>query len=341
MNGFTKKRVSTMTLGERLKKIRSDKRMSLSEVSRATRIRADYLENIEEGNYEKLPVDVYVKGFLRSYAEFLGVDEEVLIKMYEKEKGIKKNIAKNKFPNAEKKAKPISISSFVFTPKKITITLVIVLICSGFFYLYREIGSFANTPRLVVLGPLANTEVKGNSIYVEGMTDKDAKLFINDQPILINDDGKFRENVTVQPGVNVINVKSMNKFGKVATETVQVSADYEEKVAGDSTASPDGTAQNNSDSANNNNNANPAPMQAELRVDPGPVWLSVEADDNLVFSGTMLTGATQIFTAQNKIVINSGRANATFIKLNGKDVGALGTDPKPVRGVTFTPDTKY
>lgn len=328
-----------MTLGERLKKLRSDKRMSLGEVSRATKIRADYLEDIEESNYEKLPVDVYVKGFLRSYAEFLGVDEEILLRLYEKEKGIKKNIEKNRFPKAEKKAKPISISSFVFTPKKITITLAVILIMSGFVYLYKEIGSFASTPRLVVLGPLANTEVKGNSIYVEGMTDKDAKLFINDQPILVNDDGKFRENVTVQPGVNVINVKSINKFGKVASETVQVQADYEEKVAGDSITNPD-TPNTDSSNPTSDTNANPSPMQAELRVDPGPVWLSVEADDNLVFSGTMLSGATQIFTAQNKIVINSGRANATFIKLNGKDIGALGQDPKPIRGVTFTPTTK-
>lgn len=324
-----------MTLGERLKRLRSDKRMSLMEISRATKIRVDYLENIEEGNYERLPVDVYVKGFLRSYAEFLGVDENVLIRLYEKEKGIKKNIEKNKFPEKEKPAKPINISSFVFTPKRLAFSLAIILVIAGFTYLYREIGSFASTPRLVILGPLDNTEIQGNSVYVEGATDKDAKLFINNQPILVNDDGKFRENVTVQPGVNVISVRSVNKFNKDTTETVQVRADYEEKVAGDSTDS------NGSGGDNSGSDGNQEKIKVELRVDPGPVWLSVEADDNLVFSGTMLSGAVQTFTAQNKISINSGKANATFVTFNGKDIGNLGPDAKAVRGVTFTKDTKY
>jgi hypothetical protein len=212
--------------------------------------------------------------------------------------------------------------------------LVVLLVLSGFIYLYKEIGSFASTPRLVILGPSANAEIKGNSIVVEGITDKDAKLFINDQPILVNDNGKFRENVTVQPGVNVISVKSVNKFGKDTTEAVQVRADYEEKVAGDETSGDN--SGNNADAKADQNQ-----ITIDLHVDPGPVWLSVEADDNLVFSGTMLTGATQTFTAQDKISINSGRANATFVTFNGKDIGALGTDAKAVRGVIFNRDTKY
>jgi len=97
-SGFTKKRVGTLTLGEKLRKLRSDRRMSLNEVSRVTKIQIVYLERLEEGMYDKLPADVYVKGFLRSYAEFLGVDEEILVKLYEKEKGIKKNLEKRKNP---------------------------------------------------------------------------------------------------------------------------------------------------------------------------------------------------------------------------------------------------
>ena len=81
-------------------------------------------------------------------------------------------------------------------------------------------------------------------------------------------------------------------------------------------------------------------VQIDLRVDPGPVWLSVETDGTLAFSGTMLSGSVQTFKAQDKIVISSGKGNATFVKLNGQDAGALSENAVAVREVTFTKDTK-
>ncbi|OGI29463.1 MAG: hypothetical protein A2288_01765 [Candidatus Moranbacteria bacterium RIFOXYA12_FULL_44_15] len=335
MNGFTKKKVGTLTLGEKLKKLREERRVSLGEVSRCSRIKVEYLEYLEEGNYEKLPADVYVKGFLRSYAEFLGADEEALIKFYEKEKGIKRNI-RGSVDEGRDNVKAINISSFVLTPKKIFSVLGVIIILSGFLYLYRQVNSFASNPRLVVISPRDNSEVDGNSVVLEGVTEKEANLFINDQPILVNDEGKFREEITLQSGVNVISVKSVNKFEKEAIESVTVNSKYQ---AADSPqdSSPDPENKDGLENAGNENNE----VQIEVRVDPGPVWLSIESDDNLVFSGTMLTGATQIFKARERIVVNSGRANATFVKFNGKDIGALSQEAGAVRGVVFNKDTKY
>jgi cytoskeletal protein RodZ len=335
-SGFTKKRVGTMTLGEKLKKLRSDKRISLGEISRVTRIQIGYLEGLEEGCYDKLPADVYVKGFLRSYADFMGVEEKTLVKLYEKERGIKNHLEKSKNPEAKKsKIEPISISSFVFTPKKIALATSVLLVFLGVFYLYREIGSFADSPRLLVLSPQANAQVDGNSVTVEGVTDKDARLFVNDQPILVNDDGKFRETITMQPGVSIINVKSVNKFDKESVASVTIKSGSGEIVAGEMDVNGDENSENNAD------NSKKDEINMELRVDPGPVWLSVEADGSLVFSGTMLTGATQTFKGNDKIVINSGKGNATFLKFNGKDIGSLAQEPGAVRGATFTKDTKY
>jgi cytoskeletal protein RodZ len=335
MKSFTKKSVGTLTLGEKLKKLRSERRMSLGEVSRSTRIQVKYLEYLEEGAYDRLPVDVYVRGFLRSYAEFLGVDEKILVRLYEKENEIKKNLD-NRKNNGKKNQlavrETINISSFVFTPRVMAISLAALLIVGGFFYLYREIGAFASTPRLVILSPDKNYTTSGNSVMVEGITDRDAGLFLNGQPILVADDGKFRESVTVQSGTNIINIKAVNKFDKEAVEILTVQSDQQENKDEDQPAP---------ETAQNQEAMNQKGLAVELRVDPGPVWVSVEVDGNLVFSGTMLTGAVQSFQADGKIVINSGKANATFVKFNSKDIGALGDSAGAVRGVTFTSDTKY
>ncbi len=322
-----------MTLGEKLRKLRSDKRISLGEVSKATKIQVGYLECLEEGNYDKLPADVYTKGFLRSYADFLGVDETILIRLYDKEKGIKRNLEKDFKPKTEK-IKPINISSFVFTPQKIVAVAVVVVVILGLFFLYREVDSFASAPNLLILSPDNNSEVKGNSVYVKGSTDKEAALFINGQPILVGDDGKFGENLTLQSGLNNITVRAVNKFKKEISETVVVRADYPTENAGAS-ADTSGAEVSGSDVASQEQG-----VQLDLRVDPGPVWLNVETDGSSAFSGTMLSGTVQSFTAKEKIVISSGNGKATFIKLNGQEVGALSTDAGAVREVTFTKNTK-
>lgn len=332
MNGFTKKSIGTLTLGEKLGKLRSERRISLSEISRATKIQVKYLEYLEEGAYEKLPADVYVKGFLRNYSEFLGIDEKILIKLYEKERGIKNNLEKGK--KAKKGNLPvggekINISSFVVTPRILAAGAIVILVLGGFFYLYKEIGSFASTPRLVILSPEKNYSTSGNSVEVSGATDRDAKVFINEQPVLINDEGNFRETLTVQNGANTITIRAVNRFEREAIETLTVQSAYAEPQRDLSAA--DNPENNLPPQAENSQK-----LQIEIRVDPGPVWVSVEADGNLVFSGTMLGGTTQAFQAENKIVVNSGKGKATFVKFNGRDIGALSDSSGAVRGKVFT-----
>lgn len=317
-----------MTLGEKLRSLRNERRISLGEISRHTRIQAKYLEYLEEGAYDKLPVDVYVKGFLRGYAEFFGIDEKCLIRLYEKEKGIKTNLEK-KEDNKVAKRESINISPFLITPKIISITAGILLVFGGFFYLYKEIGAFTNVPKLVVLNPEQNSIENSNSVTVEGVTDKDAKLFINNQPILVSDEGSFSEKLALQFGTNTITVKAVNRFDKAATENIIVQSTYQQEIPKES----EEIRQSEAESVQEK-------ISIELRVDPGPVWVSVEADKNLVFSGTMLAGSVQSFSTENEIIINSGNASATFIKFNGRDMGSLGEKPISIRGVVFNKDTK-
>ncbi len=325
-----------MTLGEKLKKLRSEKRIALNEISRVTKIRVEYLQCLEDGKYDELPADVYVRGFLKSYGDFLGVDEHGLIKLFKKEKGIRKNLEKGKNPEkVNLRISPLNISAFVFTPKKIALFFAAIFVLGAFFYLYREAGSLTDTPRLIILAPESNSNVSGNTISLEGKTDKDARVFVNDQPVLVDDNGKFKEDISLQSGINVIHVRAVNRFQKEAAENVTVQATYTDNsmdATGNSVAG-DLPVQNVSGADDN-------AVQIELSVDLGPVWISVEADGNLVFSGTVLAGDVQKYNAHDKIVISSGQANATHIKLNGEDKGMLGKDSGAIKGVVFAKDDK-
>jgi cytoskeletal protein RodZ len=222
---FTTKKIDSLTLGERMKKLRSDRHLSLAEISKSTRIQAKYLECIEEGNYSKLPADVYVKGFLRSYALFMGLNEVSLIRQFEREKGIHKNI--KKIPDAIENKKPINFSSIVITPKMIIVSVVLFLVVSSFGYLYIEVNNFVSAPRLVIIKPANGFSTSEVSTHVTGVAEKDALVFINDQKVLVNENGEFSEDVGLKSGVNMITVKARSKFNKEAVASVSVNANLE------------------------------------------------------------------------------------------------------------------
>ncbi len=345
LRGFTRKKVSSYTLGEQLKKLRSEGRITLHEVSRETKVPVKYLEMIEEGKYESLPPDVYVKGFLRCYAEFLGVEPKKIISLYARERDIKINLNENGRPVAPAKEK--KFPRFVVTPKLFTAVIVTAVVLGGFFYLYAQIGRFAAVPRLVLTQPSGNgTSVDGNTLAVLGFTDEDAKLTINDQPVVVGDRGEFKEDLVLQAGINTITVKSVNRFGKTATQVINIKANYDkpEMAAGSSAGPPRlsprfgeaGGEAGEVSGEQNSRNANG--VKVSVRVDTLPTWMAVESDGNLVYSGTMLPGASQDFRGDREMRITSGKANQTLIKVNNGAEKKLADDPGIMRDVVFGPN---
>ncbi|HEY8297096.1 MAG TPA: RodZ domain-containing protein [Candidatus Baltobacteraceae bacterium] len=65
-----------MSLGERFRTAREQRGLTLSDVAEQIRIRSVYLAAIEEENWPSIGAPVYIRGFLRTYARFLGLDPE-------------------------------------------------------------------------------------------------------------------------------------------------------------------------------------------------------------------------------------------------------------------------
>jgi cytoskeletal protein RodZ len=66
-------------IGTSLREARMRARIDITEVERATKIRARYLRAIENEEWDALPGPVYVKSFLRTYSDYLGLDSRVLV----------------------------------------------------------------------------------------------------------------------------------------------------------------------------------------------------------------------------------------------------------------------
>lgn len=72
----------SLTLGEKIRQAREEQGFSISEVAEQTRISALYLESIENDDYRPLPGGIFNKGFLKSYAKHLGLDEQEALQEY-------------------------------------------------------------------------------------------------------------------------------------------------------------------------------------------------------------------------------------------------------------------
>ena len=79
--GINAKEINT-SIGYILKAAREKQGYSLRDVEEETKIRRHYIQLLEDDDFAQLPGPVYAKGFLRSYARFLDIPGDPLIRMY-------------------------------------------------------------------------------------------------------------------------------------------------------------------------------------------------------------------------------------------------------------------
>jgi cytoskeletal protein RodZ len=72
----------SLTLGEKLRQAREERGITISEVAEQTRISALYLGCIENDDYRTLPGGIFNKGFVKSFAKYVGVDEQEALQDY-------------------------------------------------------------------------------------------------------------------------------------------------------------------------------------------------------------------------------------------------------------------
>jgi Uncharacterized protein conserved in bacteria len=72
-------------LGQALKEAREEKGLSLDDLQERTKIQKRYLKAIEDGDFNQLPGDFYIRAFIKSYAETVGLDFSALIQQYASE----------------------------------------------------------------------------------------------------------------------------------------------------------------------------------------------------------------------------------------------------------------
>lgn len=202
----------TLTVGDCLRRRREEMGISLKEIGLRLGVKIEYLESLENGEYENLPPQVYVRGFLKSYASLLGIDAVQAVKMYNREVTF---MERDLLEDKKEKKEKIRLRSFiVITPKLVTVFLSVAIFSVLFYYLYHQINSFNSKPYLFIESPSGDAIVNEKDLLVSGYTEKGAVLRINGQEIGIDSSGYFKQIIVLSEGKNFLVIESVNRFNK-------------------------------------------------------------------------------------------------------------------------------
>lgn len=206
------------TVGFMLKEARLAKGLTLAQVEQATKIREKFLLGIEADDFGRLPSLSYAKGFIRNYAEFLGISSELVMAFFRRQ--TQESTRSSLLPKGV--SDPLNAPMFQLTPGRFIGLLVSGLFVIFLFYFGSQYRNISRTPFLKIDSPVNQSIVTQERVVVEGQTDPDATVTINGVSTIIRDDGRFYELVPVVIGVNKISVVATSKFGKTTSAMREV-----------------------------------------------------------------------------------------------------------------------
>lgn len=307
------------TVGARLKARRQSLRLSLGQVEIDTKIRGKYLTAIESGDYSGLPNDIYSRGFVQHYGNYLGLNGRELAADYASERG---GVVRGET------GKPRLARTRTVVTGQLAVLgglLLAVLVIAG--YLAWQFSAIAAPPRLTLSGLEGETAVTGGVVTVAGRTTPGSEVSINDVPVITDADGGFSSQVALREGLNPVRVTAKSKLGKTTTESRTILANIPESAAQKAPLPDkpfDGIA-----------------VQVKVKSAAG---LVVVVDGREVFRGPFVAGRQQLFTGKDKVVITTTDAGATTVrvtnaKVAGKELSPLGRPGELRQKQEFTKDT--
>jgi cytoskeletal protein RodZ len=200
------------TVGQILKETREAKLLTLEDVERQTRIRVELLTALEKDDYDKLPPATFIQGFIKNYGRFLQLDIDKLLALFRRDYEAKKHmpVVMESLKNPNKKKK------FMLTPSMLIGTVVVLIVLCFFAYLWVEYRQFVGAPELTVVSPQDQQTVDIPSVVVEGKTEPEVKVAVNEQEVGTDSEGKFREEIKLSATTNKVTITATSKFGQQA-----------------------------------------------------------------------------------------------------------------------------
>lgn len=185
-------------LGKTLLEKREAKGIPISRAARDLLIAKEQLEALEAGDWESLPEPPYVRGFIKNYGQYLGLDTDHLLALY------RRQYDASKHPSAViRRQKP---KRFLITPTRMVTLASLIVIGLFILYLVAQYLSIISSPKLDVFTPPADTATAAPVIRIDGKTEPGATVAVNGDFAAVDSQGNFQYQYTLKDGQNIIEI---------------------------------------------------------------------------------------------------------------------------------------
>ncbi len=208
------------TVGEILKQARLAQGISMVQVAARTKIQVKYLRAVEENRLDSLPAATFAKGFIRNYARVVGKNPESLLAIFRRDYG--QNETGQVVPRGWLAGG--ATTRWQWTPTATAVSLATLAMVGFAGYLGWQWQQLRRLPKLEISFPQENQVVETN-VRVDGKTDADATVMVNNKTVIINQDGNFNDVVLLPSGKHTVTVKATGRNGK--TRTIQRTVEVE------------------------------------------------------------------------------------------------------------------
>ena len=294
--------------GDKLRREREMRGISLEEISASTKIGTRSLRAIEEEDFEKLPGGIFNKGFVRAYSRFLGLDEEETVADFD--------AAWNEY-EAAKRPKPQVLTEELQPERSksgwmlVVVLIILSAIGAGWYKVQRSRDAAAVTAPAPVENPQPSSPVPQNS---------------------------------AAPSNSATEPKPAQGAAPTPTESTQKSASTQQsgstqEASANFDNSPVSSVDQKKQNATSPNSAVvPQPASAPIRLQVfarEDSWLSVSADGKNLGEGILSAQKTRSIHAQKEVRLKVGNLAGVQVSFNGASVDVDG-QPKQVKELIFT-----
>jgi cytoskeleton protein RodZ len=315
------------TFGERLRETRESQGISLAQAAIETHILQQSLVALEEETFDRLPNDVVVKGFIRIYAQFLGLPPHEMVEQYRQERNnTTTSIRVVPATNLARKRSyvlPGFFGVFFVTIALVGLTYVVLSATGDIGNTARMTGQLQATTRVIPtptpfprLSPTALAE-GGGTIAADAA---DAASREDDEGDEDNEDNTHTLDTPPVP------------FG----QTAPLPSPTPRLAAGGAAPTPTPTlpplAPTTAVAATPDVPPSPTsdvPMVVDVSIQPESAdsWLRVTVDGTIMYEQIMHAGEREVFRVQRRIHIRAGNPPSVEVSVNGSAPEPLGTVP--------------
>jgi len=336
------------SIGERLKSAREAKKMTIKEVSQDTNISSMYVEALEKENFEIFPGETYLIGFLRSYADYLKLDSEIILAAY---KGYKIGESATPLEELTKPTKQSLSASFVQFLMKYKAVAIIIFLVAVVFVLFKGVNLLSKlyvpTDGTVIPENVSANKRRDNITNIQLQNDRVTALVYTNEAVRFLVDNKevvflvkeIKDNsivIEILPGNKsetvvmeqtvVFNLPPASRDIKMTLkgltpERAKIFIELGDKLSADADAVESKQETDASDVANTSVSAlNPKNLKIIFEADFSErSFLEVYIDGVQKFRKFVNPGTNQRWEGTEFIQIKVGNAGGMKAKINGRD----------------------